>query len=204
MKKLPLVLTLNIAVIFGSSVFGFAAKPAVGSRPAAEVTVSIPVAADEGVAQLHPLNRSQIRALVHVKTIGRTNTITGLATGMDPYKAYVSLFYDAGSVADGPCACLPTTPSPKPDTCKTTSAPPQTFSQMVIGYWLPLLGSSVRTLSGLKFGPPEAAVPLAFVPLENIGTVSVREDTQLGTPLPDKPDPNRFQLRACGKFRREQ
>jgi hypothetical protein len=158
------------------------------------------VPAIEGSATLHPENKSGIKALIHVQTTGRTNTITGFATGMDPNKAYVSLFYDTGSVPGGPCACIPTTPSPKPDVCKTTDAQPLTFSQMVIGYWLPLIGSSTRTLTVLKAGPPDAAVPLAFVPLENIGTVSIREDTQLGAPLPEKPDPTRFQLRACGKF----
>jgi hypothetical protein len=72
---------------------------------------------------------------------------------------------------------------------------------MVIGYWLPLIGSSKRTMQVLKAGATNAPVPLAFVPLENIGSVSVREDTQLGQPLPAAPDPARFQLRACGKFR---
>jgi hypothetical protein len=85
-------------------------------------------------------------------------------------------------------------------TCKATNSPPVNFSQMVIGYWLPLTGSSKRTLRVLKAGDANAAAPLASVPLENIGSISVREDTQLGQPLPAAPDPARFQLRACGKF----
>jgi hypothetical protein len=157
----------------------------------------------QGFVDLNPINRSGIQALIHVERIGQTETITGFATGMDPYKAYVSLFYDAGSPGTGPCACIPSNPPPAAlqATCPTTNAPPVNFSQMVIGYWLPLIGSSKRTMQVLKAGATNAPVPLAFVPLENIGSVSVREDTQLGQPLPAAPDPARFQLRACGKFR---
>ncbi len=157
----------------------------------------------QGFADLNPINRSGIQALVHVEKIGQTETITGFATGLDPYKAYVSLFYDAGSPGSGPCACIPSNPPPAAlqSTCPTTNAPPVNFSQMVIGYWLPLIGSSKRTMQVLKAGATNAPVPLAFVPLENIGSVSIREDTQLGQPLPAAPDPARFQLRACGKFR---
>ncbi len=157
----------------------------------------------QGFADLNPINRSGIQALIHVEKIGQTETITGFATGLDPYKAYVSLFYDAGSPGTGPCACIPSNPPPAAlqSTCPTTSAPPVNFSQMVIGYWLPLIGSSKRELKVLKAGATNAPAPLAFVPLENIGSVSIREDTQLGQPLPSAPDPARFQLRACGKFR---
>ncbi len=157
----------------------------------------------EGFADLNPINRSGIRALINVKKIGQTETITGFATNMDPYKAYVSLFSDAGSPGSGPCACISSNPSPAAlrATCKTTAAPPVNFSQMVVGYWLPLIGSTTRTLHVLKAGASDAPAPLAFVSLENIGSVSVREDTQLGQPLPAAHDPNRFQLRACGKFR---
>ncbi len=157
----------------------------------------------QGFSDLNPINRSGIQALIHVERIGQTETITGFGTGFDPFKAYVSLFYDAGSPGSGPCACIPSNPPPAAlqATCPTTSAPPVNFSQMVIGYWLPLIGSSKRTMQVLKAGAVNSPAPLAFVPLENIGSVSVREDTQLGQPLPAAPDPARFQLRACGKFR---
>ncbi|MFN0111572.1 MAG: hypothetical protein ACKVZH_22145 [Blastocatellia bacterium] len=160
-------------------------------------------AGNDGTADLNPTGRSGIRALVSVQKIGKTETVTGFATGMDPYKAYVSLFYDAGSPGSGPCACLPSNPPPPSlaATCKTTDAPAVNFSQMVIGYWLPLIGSSTRTLQILKAGAPDAPGGAAFVELEKIGAVSVREDTQLGTPLPAAPDPGRFQLRSCGKFK---
>jgi hypothetical protein len=172
------------------------------SMAGAAATAQLPGGQD-GFSDLNPINRSGIQALISVEKIGQTETITGFATGMDPYKAYVSLFYDAGSPGSGPCACIPSNPPPPSlaSTCKTTNAPPVNFSQMVIGYWLPLIGSSKRTLSVLKAGAPDAPAPLAFVPLENIGSVSIREDTQLGKPLPSAPDPVRFQLRACGKFR---
>lgn len=171
---------------------------AIGSAAAVQTTAN-----QQGFCDLNPINRSGIQALIHVEKIGATETITGFGTGFDPYKAYVSLFYDAGSPGSGPCACIPSNPPPAAlqSTCPTTSAPPVNFSQMVIGYWLPLIGSSKRELKVLKAGGADAPVPLAFVPLENIGSVSVREDTQLGKPLPSAPDPARFQLRACGKFR---
>jgi hypothetical protein len=157
----------------------------------------------EGFADLNPLNRSGIRALISVKRTEQSETITGFATNMDPSKAYISLFYDAGSPGAGPCACIPSNPPPAmlQSTCKTTEAPAVNFSQMVVGYWLPLTGSSTRTLQVLKNGAPDAPAPQAFVPLENIGAISVREDTQVGKPLPSESDPARFQLRACGRFR---
>jgi hypothetical protein len=157
----------------------------------------------EGICDLNPINMSGIRALIHVQKIGQTETITGFATGMDPNKVYVSLFYDVGSPGSGPCACIPSNQLPEAlqSTCKTTNAPAVNFSQMMIGYWLPLVGSSKRTLQVLKAGAPNAPAPLAFAPLENIGSVSIREDMQPGQSLPNEPDPARFQLRACGKFR---
>ncbi|MCI0339126.1 MAG: hypothetical protein L0226_16260 [Acidobacteria bacterium] len=169
----------------------------------AGVTTTTQTATEENAA-LAPINTSGIRALVSVKIIAGTNTVTGFATGMDPYKAYVSLFYDAGSPGSGPCACIPSNPPPPSlqATCRTTNKPKVTFSQMVIGYWLPLIGTTTRSMLVLKASPdPNAPVPLAAVPLANIGAVSVREDTKLGTPLPAAPDPARFQLRACGRLR---
>ncbi|MGH9839981.1 MAG: hypothetical protein ACREEM_14450 [Blastocatellia bacterium] len=187
-------LTAAIGISFQS---GQSGQPGLADQAAGAV---------EGFADLNPINRSGIRALINVKKIGQTETITGFATNMDPHKAYISLFSDAGSPGSGPCACIPSNPAPGAPaalqaTCKTTAAPPVNFNQMVIGYWLPLIGSTTRTLQVLKAGGPAEPAPQAFVALENIGSVSVREDTQLGQPLPAAHDPNRFQLRACGKFR---
>src|SRR5262249_31585427 len=122
---------------------------------------------------------------------------------MDPNKAYVSLFYDGGSPGSGPCACIPSNPPPAglQSTCTASKAPSINFSQMMIGYWLPLTGNTTRSLHVLKSGATNAPTPLAFVPLEDIGAVSVREDTQVGQTLPAANDSNRFQLRACGKFK---
>jgi hypothetical protein len=219
------ILTVGIgmlAVKLSSASANAVVKPKMPSLPRASETMrptwSNPIAAlevpflfsanqggagSDGTADLNPIGRSGIRALVSVQKIGKTETVTGFATGLDPYKAYVSLFYDAGSPGSGPCACIPSNPPPPSlaATCKTTDAPAVNFSQMVIGYWLPLIGSSTRTLQILKAGAPDAPGGAAFVELEKVGAVSVREDTQLGTPLPAAPDPGRFQLRACGKFK---
>lgn len=197
----------TVAASNGSTAAGTMTPPTLNPLSALQVPFLASAAQSgtggDGTADLNPIGRSGIRALISVQKIGRTETVTGFATGLDPYKAYVSLFYDAGSPGSGPCACIPSNPPPPSlaATCKTTNAPPVNFSQMVIGYWLPLIGSSTRTLQILKAGAPDASGGAAFVELEKIGSVSIREDTQLGTPVPSAPDPGRFQLRACGKFK---
>jgi hypothetical protein len=199
MSKARAALALFVIAMLGELVVKFAA----GSANAALVGGAAQSSNQEGYCDLNPINRSGIRALIQVEKAGQTQTITGFGIGFDPSKAYVSLFYDAGSPGSGPCACLPSNPPPEAlqSTCKTTTAPAVNFSQMVIGYWLPLTGSSKRELKVLKSGAEDAPAPLAFVSLENIGAISVREDTKPGQPLPAAPDPVRFQLRACGKFR---
>jgi len=221
MSKARIALALFVVAMLGGLVVKFAAEsaradggvnkvtpgplnpfPALNSALAGGAVIA-QSSSQEGFSDLNPINRSGIQALIHVEKVGQTQTITGFGTGFDPYKAYVSLFYDAGSPGSGPCACVPSNPPPAAlqTTCKTTTAPAVNFSQMVIGYWLPLIGSSKRELKVLKAGAEDAPAPLAFVPLENIGAISVREDAKLGQPLPAAPDPVRFQLRACGKFR---
>jgi hypothetical protein len=132
---------------------------------------------------------SNIQALVSVVDNGATLDITGLATGMDPTQQYVSLFYDTASLDTTLNACLP-----------TAGGPQQTFSQMVIGVWLPL-GTSTRTLKASKFGPPASPVPLAYLAVNQIGTVSVRLDTRPTTPVPNAPDPSRFLIQSCGRLK---
>ncbi|MGI9105953.1 MAG: hypothetical protein ACR2G4_06875 [Pyrinomonadaceae bacterium] len=129
---------------------------------------------------------STVSAVVDVVDTKTALIVRGRAVGMVPDQVYVSLFYDINSFSTGPNACLPT----PGDTSLN-------FSQMVIGYWLPI-GSSVRTLAAVKFGPDFSPVPLAYAPLNQIGTVSVRLDTQPTMMIPAQPDPKRFQLRACG------
>jgi hypothetical protein len=131
---------------------------------------------------------SNVQALVSVVDNGVTLDITGLATGMDPTQQYVSLFYDTASQDTTLNACLP-----------TAGGPQQTFSQMVIGVWLPL-GTSTRTLKASKFGPPASPVPLAYLAVNQIGTVSVRLDTRATTPVPNAPDPSRFVIQSCGRL----
>lgn len=131
---------------------------------------------------------SNVQALVSVVDNGATLDITGLATGMDPTQQYVSLFYDTASQDTTLNACLP-----------TAGGPQQTFSQMVIGVWLPL-GTSTRTLKASKFGPPASPVPLAYLAVNQIGTVSVRLDTRPTTPVPNAPDPSRFVIQSCGRL----
>jgi hypothetical protein len=157
----------------------------------------------EGVAALNPINNSGIRALLSVKRTGQSETIEGFAANLDPNKTYISFLYDAGAPGGGPCACIPSNPPPASmqTTCATTQAPQINFNQMVVGYWQPLTGSSTRTLQIVKSNSTNGASTSSFVPLENIGAISIREDTQNGQPLPAAIDVSRFQLRGCGKFK---
>ena len=91
-----------------------------------------------------------------------TLTVYGSGTGFNPVKHYHTLIYDSGAVSSGPQACLP------------SAAPPVPLStdQMQIGSWQPI-GSTTRTLVGTRRGA-------AYVPLVNIGVVSVRRHDQTG------------------------
>jgi hypothetical protein len=146
----------------------------------------------QGSAGLNPATAdgspSTVSAIVDVVDTKTALIVRGRAVGMEPDQVYVSLFYDINSFPTGPNACLPT----PGDTSLN-------FSQMVIGYWLPI-GSSIRTLTAIKVGPAFLPVPLAYARLAQIGTVSVRLDTDPRTPIPAQADPNRFRLRACGSL----
>lgn len=139
----------------------------------------------DAVAALDPINNSGITATFSFEDTGAALLVNGFAQGMDPTKVYVSLIYDNGSVATGPLACRATDNS-------------LSFSQMVLSYWLPLIGTSTRTLAAAKIGPPNTPVPLAYAAVGTFATVSVRQDTRPLQPLPAAPDPVRFQLKACG------
>lgn len=132
-----------------------------------------------GVAnsRLIPFNQSGINANISLVDNGISLTVTGRGSGFIPGRVYASLVYDTGSVATGPRACLST----------NRTIP---FNAMILGIWVvDALGNGV--LASVKTGP-------LYVPLRQIGTASVREDTNVGQPLPPNPDPVRFQLRACG------
>lgn len=140
----------------------------------------------DAVAALAPINNSGITATFSFEDNGAALIVNGVAQGMDPLKVYVSLIYDNGSVATGPGACLPTDTS-------------LSFSQMVLSYWLPFIGTSTRTLVAAKIGPPSTPVPLAYAAVGTFKTVSVRQDTRPLEPLPAAADPVRFRLKACGE-----
>lgn len=129
-------------------------------------------------AELDDIRDSDIEAVITFVESENTLTVTGTGRGFHRNKVYVSLVYDPGSVPTGPSACLP------------TPANQLSFTQMVLGYWLPF-GSRDRTLSVVKTGA-------SFAALNQIGTASVRRDRTPDQPLPSAPDPNRFRLKACG------
>ncbi|HZG52280.1 MAG TPA: hypothetical protein VEZ40_09095 [Pyrinomonadaceae bacterium] len=151
-------------------------------NPIGDGCVSIPIGYAEAYLQPAGTGNGNMTAQMRFFDTGNTLTATGMANGMDPTKVYVSLFYDTGSVPTGANACLPTNNS-------------LTFpAQMVVGVWLPL-GSKSRTLHAVKAGMTGQITD--YAPLNAIGTVSIREDTQVGQPIPTRPDPVRFQLRSC-------
>jgi hypothetical protein len=125
-----------------------------------------------------------ITARIDFFDFGSALLVTGTADGLAPDKVYVSLIYDKDSVATGPTACL--------NTNNGLTFP----GQMVVGVWLPL-GSKTRTLHAIKAGTTGQITD--YAPLSAIGTVSIREETALGQQLPPRPDPVRFQLRACAR-----
>lgn len=150
------------------------------------------VTQQDGFAILRAQGDSGINGLISFEDNGAANVITGYATGMDPTKVYVSLVYDVNSVPTGQNACLPT---PGDNSLS--------FNQMIVGVWLPI-GSSTRTLTVVKTGPdilPQGQGPLAYFALRLAGTVSIRQDTQPGQPIPAAPAPGRFLLKSCGKVR---
>lgn len=175
MKKMFLALTL---------VGGLLSFPVVASMAQETLRQETP-GQESARANLEQINRSGIRARLEFTDDGNTLTVQGTARGLDPSKAYVSLVYDPGSVARGPRACLPTDDS-------------LSFPQMVLGPWV-VAPDGTGLLNVVKTGSTGAITDYAS--LDDIGTVSVRQDTQPGQPLPPAPDPNRFVLQACGRVR---
>lgn len=146
--------------------------------------LSVPIGYAQANLQPAGSMNINITGQLHFIDTGTTLTVTGIADGLEPTKVYASLIYDKNSVATGQSACLPT------DNSLTFPA------QMVVGVWLPV-GSKRRTLHAVKLGTTGQITD--YAPLSSIGTVSIREETQLGQPLPARPDPVRFQLRACSR-----
>src|SRR5262249_28849 len=114
-----------------------------------------------GHTQLHPIDQSGIQAEVHLADTGTSLKALGVASGLNPRHAYISLIYGAGSVPGGPRGW-------EPDW--TMKGP-----QMVLGFWaVEPDGSGTLVVSG-KTGP-------AYAPVTNAGTVSIR-DANLGFAL---------------------
>jgi len=111
-----------------------------------------------GHARQHEINNSGIQGHIFVVDNGSNLVVVGAATGMDPTKSYFSLFYDKGSVPGGPNACVPSANSDL------------TGPQMFIANW-----SVDPEGTGTLVRPSKTGA--AYVPLSDIGTVSIRQNT---------------------------
>lgn len=120
----------------------------------------------------------QIFARVRFSERNGRLSASGFGVNFRPGEAYLSLIYNAGSVATGANACLPSAAG--------TQIP---FGSMVVGEWGPV-GSPIRTLQGVTL------VGDAFVPLSNVGTTSIRRVD------PTNPPTVTFNLQSCGALRR--
>src|SRR5262245_55791115 len=110
-----------------------------------------------GSARLHQINGSGIEAAVVFRDDGVALTVKGVASGMTPGQAYVSLLYGRGSAADGPKACEPTA---NPNESLN-------FPQMLVGMWV-VDASGNGTLDAAKTGG-------SYTPLTSGDTMSIRE-----------------------------
>jgi hypothetical protein len=157
MKKVFVLLTLSLALVGSSSM------------------AALPQEVRTGSARLNSINGSEIEArIVFLDTGPPLNEliVAGRARGLDPTQSYVTLVYDAGSVAEGPAACTP-----------SGIVPPLTPDQMFVGSW-EVSENGTGELFAVKTGS-------SYVPLRAVGTTSVR--VVLGPP------PEGFVLQACGE-----
>jgi hypothetical protein len=128
-----------------------------------------------GSATLHPIDRSGIKARMDFLDTHDDDTgliISGTATGLDPGKIYISLLHDNDSVPGGPRAC---------------EISRDTFDeeQMFIGRW-EVNADGTGTMFSIQFHG-------GYIPLSDIGTVSIREFT-----IPGRPD--LAPVVACGQI----
>ena len=114
-----------------------------------------------GHAQLHPIDQSGIQGEVHFADTGTSLKALGVASGLNPSHAYVSLLYGGGSVPGGPSAC-------EPD--GTLNVP-----EMILGFWTVEPDGSGTLVVSAKTGG-------AYAPVTNAGTVSIR-DANMGFAL---------------------
>jgi hypothetical protein len=120
-----------------------------------------------------PLGGPGITARLMLIDTGRQLQVFGSGQGFAAGKHYHTLIYDSGAQASGPQACIPSANPPVP----------LTTDQMQIGAWQPI-GANRRTLLGVRKGS-------AYVPLANIGAISVRRHDQTGATV-------QLVLQACG------
>ena len=120
-----------------------------------------------------PLGGPGITARLTLVDTGRQLQVFGSGRGFDPNQHYDTLIYDADAQPSGARACIPS---------GTAAVPLSTF-QMQIGSWQPI-GTNARNLLGVRKGP-------AYVPLANIGVISVRQRNQVGATVT-------LVLQSCG------
>ncbi len=125
-----------------------------------------------GRTQLHPVSQSGVMGNITFEDNGvDTVTISGTATGLEPFGLYVSLIYDNGSVPGGPFACEPSFLHPG----NPANANELTFEEMIVGIWT-VDGDGNGTLNAVNFGfaPPFGFFDMLYVNLDRFDTVSIR------------------------------
>ena len=139
-----------------------------------------------GSANPHQIDSSGVQARIQFVDDGTMLMVIGTATGLDPNESYLSNIYDIRSAPGGAEACEPTIFDPgDPDFILPT---------MFLGFWtVDADGSGTLFAINTNFG-------LDYVPLDKIGTVSVR----LFVAPPMVPGaPPVTELVACGKAAEE-
>ena len=155
----------SIVLVVAIGMMGVQPPPALGAPPVV------------GRAELRPIDESGITAKIKFVDDGTTLMVTGKAKGLDPAESYLSNIYDIGSFPSGPGACLPTIfNSQDPDFILPT---------MFLGFWEVDQDGNGKLLVTNTNGGAD------FVPLDKIGTVSIRRFIAPGAP-PET------ELVACG------
>lgn len=134
-----------------------------------------------GNANLRPIGESDVAAKINFVDDGTTLMVTGTAIGLDPAESYLSNIYDIGSLSSGPDACVPTIFDPQdPDFILPT---------MFLGFW------EVDQDGNGKLIAINTNAGADYVPLDKIGTVSIR---LFIAPPPAPGAPPVTELAACG------
>ena len=135
-----------------------------------------------GSARLTQIDESGVEARIEFVDDGAVLTITGEATGLDPFETYVTLIYDNGSLPGGPNACAPTIFNP--------ADPGFILSTMLTGFWeVDEEGNGTLFAINTNFGAD-------YVPLDRFRNTSVRLVTG---PPPGPGAPPMTELVACGR-----